>query len=315
METIEQDTHPVTVYSDWNGYWWKHGHIDMDCKHTKIIILRWLPWSGKSTWAKSQDIPSISKDDIRQLLHNGIYSKANERATLRYRDEFIITQIMKWNDVIVDDTNLNPIHIANLKEIAIELVAEVEIKDFHTDVETCIERDSKRENPVGEKVIRGMAKKWNYPPVNPEFEPIATFSSEKVNAVVFDIDWTLAKNVSRNQYDMSRVLEDEVYSDIAWLVRLFSNNGYTILFVSWRDTSCMEDTQRWLDNKINTPIGSWLLMRAEWDKRKDSIVKYEILKELNKTFNIRYIFDDRDRVVKMAREAGFRCLQVQDGNF
>lgn len=148
-----------------------------------------------------------------------------------------------------------------------------------------------------------------------KFEPIATFSSEKVNAVVFDIDWTLAKNVSRNPYDMSRVLEDEVYSDIAWLVRLFSTNGYTILFVSWRDTSCMEDTQRWLDDKINTPNGSWLFMRAEWDKRKDSIVKYELLKRINETFNILYIFDDRDCVVKMARDAWFRVLQVAPWNF
>ena len=287
----------------------------------KIIVLRGLPWSGKSTWCKSQSINSISKDNIREYLHKWVFSKNNEKEVLIYRDIYVQSELEQWRDVIVDDTNLNPIHIQTMRSLAkamSELTGkhiDVEIKDFHTDVETCIERDSKREKPVGEKVIRDMAKKWNYPPEKPEFEPIATFSSEKVNAVVFDIDWTLAKNVSRNPYDMSRVLEDEVYSDIAWLVRLFSNNGYTILFVSWRDTSCMGETKMWLDNKINTPNGSWLFMRAEWDKRKDSIVKYELAKRINNMFNIMYVFDDRSQVVKMWREAGFRCLQVQDGNF
>ena len=36
METNEQDTHPVTVYRDWNGYGYKHGHIEMDCQHSHV---------------------------------------------------------------------------------------------------------------------------------------------------------------------------------------------------------------------------------------------------------------------------------------
>lgn len=36
METIEQDTHPVTVYRDWNGYGYTHWHIDMPCHHSHV---------------------------------------------------------------------------------------------------------------------------------------------------------------------------------------------------------------------------------------------------------------------------------------
>ena len=36
METNEQDTHPVTVYRDWNGYGYHQGHIDMECKHSHV---------------------------------------------------------------------------------------------------------------------------------------------------------------------------------------------------------------------------------------------------------------------------------------
>jgi len=46
-----------------------------------------------------------------------------------------------------------------------------------------------------------------------------------------------------------------------------------------------------------------LFMRKESDKRKDTIVKYEILEKITRIFHIDYIFDDRDQVVQMAREA------------
>jgi phosphoserine phosphatase len=49
--------------------------------------------------------------------------------------------------------------------------------------------------------------------------------------------------------------------------------------------------------------------------RKDSIVKYEILQEIVKEYFIPFVFDDRDQVVRMWREAGLRCLQVASGNF
>lgn len=58
-----------------------------------------------------------------------------------------------------------------------------------------------------------------------------------------------------------------------------------------------------------------LHMRKSNDTRNDAIVKYEILKELTKKYYIEGIYDDRARVVKMAREAGFRVYQVNYGNF
>ena len=281
----------------------------------KIIVLRWLPWSGKSTWAKEQSIPSISKDDIRELLHQGVFSKENEKEVVSYRDKFIEEQLLSWSDVIVDDTNLNPVHIKRMQELAKIYHADIEIKDFNTSIEECIKRDKLRDKSVGEKVIRDMATKWNYPPRQPQFEPIATFSDDKIDAVVFDIDGTLAKNTGRSPYDMTRVSEDDVHSDIARLIPLFYREWFDILFVSWRDESCRDATICWLYD--NTPNEDYieLFMRKEWDNRSDAIVKYEIAQELNKKYNIRYIFDDRNRVVSMWREAGFRCLQVAPWDF
>jgi acid phosphatase class B len=115
---------------------------------------------------------------------------------------------------------------------------------------------------------------------------------------------------------MTRVSEDEVHKDIAHLLMIMSQY-YRIIFVSGRDDSCSVDTIQWIkDNTYSCyPMSTKLHMRDVWDNRNDAIVKYEIAQRLNKDFNIRYVFDDRDRVVKMWREAGFRCLQVANWNF
>jgi hypothetical protein len=52
------------------------------------------------------------------------------------------------------------------------------------------------------------------------------------------------------------------------------------------------------------------------DMRNDSIVKEEIYEEhIKPRFNVRFVLDDRDRVVKMWRENGLKVLQVAEGDF
>jgi hypothetical protein len=56
-------------------------------------------------------------------------------------------------------------------------------------------------------------------------------------------------------------------------------------------------------------------MRKTGDTRNDTIVKREILDELIKKYCIKFVLDDRDRVVKMFRESWIKVLQVAEGNF
>ncbi len=60
---------------------------------------------------------------------------------------------MGWS-VIVDDTNLNPVYINRWKGLANSLNSEIEFKEFKVSLDEAIKRDSNRENPVGESVIR-----------------------------------------------------------------------------------------------------------------------------------------------------------------
>lgn len=76
----------------------------------------------------------------------------------------------QFDTIIIDEMNLNPKESGELKgEIAMVNDAfkggqdkyVVEIKDFtNVPLDVCLERDSKRENPIGEDIIRGIFNKY-----------------------------------------------------------------------------------------------------------------------------------------------------------
>jgi predicted kinase len=98
---------------------------------------------------------------------------------------------MSGKHVIVDDTNLNPIHFMRFKEIAKQLAhknVQVLVKDFRdVPIEECIRRDAERDNPVGETVIRKMATDFmkHY---TKEEDILINQDITKPKAIIVDID-------------------------------------------------------------------------------------------------------------------------------
>jgi len=57
-------------------------------------------------------------------------------------------------------------------------------------------------------------------------------------------------------------------------------------------------------------------MRSQGDTRPDEIVKREIYEEhIKPLYNVDFVLDDRNKVVKMWRSLGLKVLQVAEGNF
>ena len=132
-------------------------------------------------------------------------------------------------------------------------------------------------------------------------------------AIIVDIDGTLAKMQGRSPYDWSKVSKDKVNEPIKTLVNSMSQLGYIIIVVSGRDGSCEEETTKWLDkNDIDC---DFLFIREKGNNEKDTIIKKRFLDKIKKKFRILFVLDDRDQVVKMWREEGLTCLQVGYGNF
>jgi predicted kinase len=130
----------------------------------KIIFLKGLPASGKSTWAKEfvDNNPNwlrVNKDDLRLMMHNGKWSNGNEKQVLVVRDAAIRSALDQGYNVIVDDTNFAPRH-NDIKKIAAEHKAEVEEKYFDVPLEECLIRNQNRLNKVPDEVIKSMYNKY-----------------------------------------------------------------------------------------------------------------------------------------------------------
>lgn len=141
----------------------------------RIILTRGIPASGKSTWAKQEVLKDpehsvrINRDDLRNM--SGQYwVPAREKYILSCRNLLLNTAIyINFNTIIIDDMNLNPRDIDYIikavndfnKVLKSKNQYKIEIKDFtNIPLNVCIERDSKRENPLGEKVIRDIFNKY-----------------------------------------------------------------------------------------------------------------------------------------------------------
>jgi predicted kinase len=272
-----------------------------------------LPASGKSTWAKNKveqspnTIKRVNKDELRAMLDNSYFSKGNEKFVLNIQDMIIKEALENGKHVIVDNTHLAPKHEARIREL-IKGLAVLEIVDFrHVSLETCIDRDLKRFNSVGEKVIRDMYNQFIAPPRAPK----PAYNHDLPDVVLCDLDGTIALIGDRSPYDAAKCELDLVNEPVRSILQ---NSGKAIVFVSGREDKFKPQTLAWLA-KHNISFDG-LYMRQSGDSRKDNIVKKEIYDEfiLDK-YNVAFVLDDRDQVVKVWRDLGLTCLQVDYGNF
>lgn len=306
-----------------------------------LYITIGLPASGKSTWAKKlvYDNPGkykrVNKDDLRAMLDVSHWSNGNEQFVLDTRDYIVREALKQGKSVIVDDTNLSAKHQEHL-ELLVSHVNRgigIELVFFDVPVEECIKRDSQRIGTakVGAKVILSMAKsfelrkaglassKFKVTTFQTSSQPSSQVAPVKYDpslrtVVIYDIDGTVAKMNGRSPFDWSRVHEDTVNEPVAEIVRERWLAGCPVFAVSGRDGSCRDLTENWL--RANDIPFDGLFMRAAGDMRKDSIVKMEIFEEHFKgKYNIKFILDDRNQVVRMWRSLGLTCLQVADGDF
>lgn len=312
---------------------------------TELHIPRGLPGSGKSTFAKGwvAESPStrarLNRDDIRLMVHTQYGGGSTERLTTIVQHQAANGLLRKGIDVIVDDTNLTARYVKDWLRIAERQGAQVVFHDQFLDltVEECIARDEARQmtggNSVGEAVIRKMYDRHlasGRPPV-PVATPAATpepgahhyaGTPGKPEAVLVDLDGTVALNTGgRSFFDYTRVGEDTVNEPIADLVSMLDADGIQIVFMSGRDSRCRAETIQWLkDNGLipgdDPDYQLRLFMRAEGDNRQDALVKLELFdRHIRDHYDVQFVLDDRDQVVKAWRSIGLTALQVADGNF
>jgi len=108
---------------------------------------------------------------------NGRWSEHNEKLVVQVRNDITRASLRRGCPVIVDDTNLLPRHGRRICQVISGINTEqgirpsVSIRDFTAvPLEPCIERDAKRDQPAGEKVIRAMYRQFLALVAEPAYE-------------------------------------------------------------------------------------------------------------------------------------------------
>lgn len=278
-----------------------------------MIILRGVPASGKSTFRKQMvqdhNYVYVNNDELRVL-----YPDYKEHDILELSGMLARDYMYQGENIIIDNTNINPRTVERWETIGKEYRYNVEVKEFTVDYLTAVKRDRQRDNPVGKSVIWKMI-------VDLGQDPIARKSK---TAVIFDLDGTLCDISHRRHFVTGEGKKDwkGFYSGISGDIPnkavdelyMMVDQKYPVIFVSGRPEDYRKVTEEWLDN-----LGycyDLLLMRPFNNKDDDTIIKSNIYdKYIEPYYDIVFTVDDRDRVVKMWRDKGLTCFQCAEGNF
>lgn len=314
---------------------------------SKLIILRGLPASSKTTWAEEYvqhqinqgnlKVRIVCRDNIRRDHGFGVKpGRFEDQVTKIHRDS--IRAGLKANEtVIVADTNLVAKYVKDLAKIAEFFGAEIEVKDFFVELDELIRRDKLRGefggHSVGEEIIRSWWERFNFDkgfPANPlELYTGAVLFPKYVpdlsrpKAIIVDLDGTVADHHGlRSPYDYSQVSLDRPRSAVIRNVQMHYRHGDHVIFCSGREDYCRFDSIDWINEYVfpdefePMPIYD-LFMRKSGDKRQDRIIKGEIFYEhIAPNYNVELVYDDRTQVIKLWRdELGLDAFQVNYGDF
>lgn len=295
--------------------------------------------SGKTTLAKKiqedKGFIRCNRDDLRKSLfgkYEGLSNK-EERIVTETQIRIMHAALGNGRSVIVDDTNSSIIQLCDALEGS-------SYKKFvlfiDTPLDECLRRNSLREEKiVPDKIIRrthartargnwlqknkvtledtdrvfGSYKVYKIVEVNKQ---VKTWHRQenRENAYVFDIDGTIAHNVTgRSFYDLERVIEDKADDYVCNVLDTLHNVGYKIVICSGREDASREVTEKWLNkNKIHYDE---LFMRKSHDHREDSIIKEEIFDNfINPHYNVLGWFDDRISVSRKVSSLGLPLFRV-----
>lgn len=295
-------------------------------------ILRGLPASGKSTYAKSEvaidpNLVRVNRDAIRWT--QGCFpigNKVEEELVSDIEVALIKGSLRKGRSVVIDATNLNNEALTKFYKIAKKLgIEDVRVKDFPVAIAELLERDAGREKSVGAGVIAKMAKRYGIgddgilrparkwvAPERPNLARAAEWDDLLPTAWIVDTDGTIANHEGiRSPYDTSHYHLDTVHEDVANLVRNLQEDIY-IIGVSGRDAAFREVTERWWLEKAFLKADEFYF-RPEGDKRPDDVIKAEIYENhIRGRYNIAGVLDDRGRVLRMWRAKGITTFAVGD---
>ena len=277
------------------------------------IIMKWIPWSGKSTYVRDslQWYTVISKDIIRA---SWLFKKED-----LVRDEEarqIKKSASELSDIVIDNTHMNINTLNSTIKLCQWLWYDVEVKDMCDswwDCYICYLNESLRRNKNKDACVPSSVIHEMY---------LSCYPIDR-QYYIFDIDWTIAEmnedrrwylhNKDYDSFYWKSVLEDKPILPTLNILHDLSSD-YNIVLVSWRSNKSCEYTEQRLNN--NDIKHNHILMRNDYDHRPDWIIKKELYQKCLEwqPRKCLWVFDDREQVMKMRRDKWLFVFDVSQWN-
>lgn len=292
----------------------------------KVKILRGCSGSGKTTIRKEmlrkQGYGIISRDDLRIALF-GEYGKKyfmpQEDIVTNISIELLQQYIKRNMDIIIDNANLRSEHVRQYIEVIdyynqLNNNITIEFLDLtDTPLKKLQEQNANRDTAIPASEVERQFKiacsnNTFYEDIYKKPTKLNNDQS-KPNAVVFDLDGTLAqKSNKRGWYDTEGYIHDHLNEYVYDNYLLHKNAGHKIIICTAREEVTRMETWQWL-KKHNVEFDD-IYFRAADDRRKDATVKKEMWEKILEQYHILCIYDDRLDVVKYARKLGLNVFCV-----
>lgn len=143
------------------------------------------------------------------------------------------------------------------------------------------------------------------------------------DVVVCDIDGTISNLDHRLHYVKGKKKDfdsffhfmdtDKLRQDVYSTLLKAEDEGMTIIFVSARPENYRHVTEVWLKENVKLRSPLVVLLRPIKDTRPDIEVKKQIYEKYLSKLSIKYVIDDRPRVLRMWRELGLNTVDVGSG--
>lgn len=231
-----------------------------------LDILIGLPGSGKSTYANLdyKFATVVSSDSIRKELYGDENIQGNPEEVFSLMRSRTLELLNQGKYVVYDATSMTRKDRASIIGVCPKFVR-IRAIVVWASIETCIERDSKRERTVGKAVIDKMLKRFQAPYFDEGFEEIIVHRSEEtnsdyVNKLIKDMDISHdnphhTNNILQHCLEASKQfnIEDFNEEELYWAAKYHDiGKPYVKAFVDSKGEPC--DTAHYYQHQC---VGAW----------------------------------------------------------
>lgn len=308
-----------------------------------ITVLIGISGSGKTTLAttlcQKDKTVRVNRDDIRKQLIGALTQDYYSRKDLKemeknvsYIQHMQIKHFLNHGyNIIIDNTHLEQKYINEILD-NYQHLSDIELKFVITPLEECVERVKLRETGIKkwqfwkksnfdtsyidkqhnkfQKLIVKYPQYTLFPQTNCKY----IIPQDAKHCIICDLDGTLCLYGNKNPYD--RDFENDEVNEAVKQVLISYQKEHPenpIFFFSGRNEKFRGQTNEFINKHFPKEFSYSLVMRANDDMRKDTIVKQEMVqKYIANTYKVDFVMDDRLSVLELWEKLGifaFNCNQ------